>query len=534
MKTHQIGQFDHLGTFGIAGALVPSREAGDLLDARLQLEVIEEMLREGEPAGRSLAELREPDLGRVNYTEEVRAGIEAIWRPIVDRPLELPPPRLLERLNIAWSKAEKVIGGEALPKSAQIFADRALKKARIIEEEAERLAAEQGLPAASKWLEGRKVECDALHKIRAQELVGYGNRKKRQSDALDETKEDWTRLLGEEEFDPKGVARRFLLLAGGLLIIAVGLWILSIPINSLGGLAGAALFFLLAFLAARPIFLHLRRSSRIERTAGKLSVGYKSLSLLGLDERAKRQEMEYCLTLRTHIARIQQGGQERMGLLEGRKGELASRRDAAQTALRIGAPTIRPLLWEGAMEEWYQRGRAYAPLGEWKSRIVSLNQPPAWEAIDREARSSISFLREIRAEEELYRIYPAKEDRMAFLQTLREAAIGRNPGEAFLSLNFAETGGRAPQAYLLVEIEDPENSKLAKEINQEWGGAGVGVAIVQASDPAEIVLCGLVYGYPLAAIKEWEEVEASFARVKEKEGEAIYPVLFPKKDEGNT
>ncbi len=527
MKT---ATFNHLTAFAIAGAVVPAREAESFLAARLQLEVGEEVLEEKEPGGPSLVELREPDLGRVNYAEKVRGGVEAIWRPVVEDSLEIPPSQLLERLNTVWSKAEQEISGEALDHAAQIFAERARKKAEIVEGEAARLAAERGIPAAVKWLEVRKVECDALRKLRGQELARDTHRKKRQADTLEEIKEEWARLLGEEEWDPKDVAKRFLMLAGGVLLAGVVLWLLSLPVNSLGGLIGMTLTVLLTLHTARPIFHRLRRSRRLTRVAGKLSTGYKSLSLFGLGEATKRQEAEYYALLRSHIARIQEACEGRIALVEAWREQLKSRRDAFQVALFQGPPTIRPLLREGALEEWYRLGRSQAPLTEWKRRFACLKREPGWIEMDREAREALSFLKEVRAEEELYRIYPAKEDRMAFLQTLHEAAIGRTPGEAFLSLDFAATGGRSPQVHLLVEVEDPEHSELAKEINAEWGGAGVGVTIVQTSDPAEITLYGLVYGYPLGAIKEWDSVEASFAKVKEKEGEAIYPVLFP--DEG--
>ena len=99
-------------------------------------------------------------------------------------------------------------------------------------------------------------------------------------------------------------------------------------------------------------------------------------------------------------------------------------------------------------------------------------------------------------------------------------------GEAFLSLDFAATGS-SPEVYLMVEIFEPENSKLAKEITNAWGDTGMGLSIIPGSNPAEITLVGLIYGFPLEAIKEWEDVEISFNKIYSIEGEAIYPFLVP-------
>jgi hypothetical protein len=116
---------------------------------------------------------------------------------------------------------------------------------------------------------------------------------------------------------------------------------------------------------------------------------------------------------------------------------------------------------------------------------------------------------------------------LLFLQSLRDAAIGPTPGEAFLALDFATNAGKPPQVHLLVEVEDPQTSALAQELLNEWAGAGVGVTIDRASDPTALTLIGLVYGYTLEAQKGWERIEAAFATVREREGQGIYPVLFP-------
>ena len=147
--------------------------------------------------------------------------------------------------------------------------------------------------------------------------------------------------------------------------------------------------------------------------------------------------------------------------------------------------------------------------------------------MERDARQAFAFLRAARAEAELERLYPQKVDRLLFLQSLRDAAIGPTPGEAFLALDFAANAGKPPQVHLLVEVEDPQTSTLAQEILQAWGGAGVGVTIDQAADPSALTLTGLVYGYALEAQKGWDNIEAAFATVKDREGQGIFPVLFP-------
>jgi hypothetical protein len=117
------------------------------------------------------------------------------------------------------------------------------------------------------------------------------------------------------------------------------------------------------------------------------------------------------------------------------------------------------------------------------------------------------------------------------LERLRDAAIGPTPGEAFLALDFAANAGKPPQVHLLIEVEDPQTSALAQELQREWAGAGVGVTIDRAADPTVLTLIGLVYGYALEAQKGWENIEAAYVTVKEREGDGIYPVLFPKPTE---
>jgi hypothetical protein len=106
-------------------------------------------------------------------------------------------------------------------------------------------------------------------------------------------------------------------------------------------------------------------------------------------------------------------------------------------------------------------------------------------------------------------------------------AAGPTPGEAFLALDFAANAGKPPQVHLLVEVEDPQTSALAQEILQAWAGAGVGITIARAAEPTALTLIGLVYGYALEAQKGWEDIEAAFTTVQAREGQGIYPVLFP-------
>ena len=170
--------FDHLITFGIAGVQVPARKLEALLATRTQLEVLESALDEAEPVGPSLAETREPDLGKVNYAETVRGEVLSLWQPFVEDPDAIPPTQLLARLDATWGAAEQKLGDAVQTQAAQLFTDRAQRKAALLAEDASRLAAEQGLPATVRWLETLKATCTATRQRLGRELAAYAERKK--------------------------------------------------------------------------------------------------------------------------------------------------------------------------------------------------------------------------------------------------------------------------------------------------------------------------------------------------------------------
>lgn len=525
--------FNHLSTFSIAGAEVPVKKVEAILSARLQLEALENALKEADNGheGTSLSGLREPDLSHVNYLDKVRGSIQAIWQPLMEGITEISPSHFLERLNLAWCASEKKLGDEIQTTAKEIFNKRAGMKAEIIEREAFSLATERGIPAAIRWLDARKSECGETRKILEEELQRYKTRKKKQEKEIESLKEEWTKILGTDLIGtgPKGVARNFLFLAAFVLLIGVCLWFLSIPFNSLIGVAGAVIVILLGLKIAKPLFSQLRYSRGKKITATKLSCAYKSTSLFGLDEMVKRLELEYFgETLRSHIIELKEAFERKLSQLKVKKEDLLAYSQGIKDSLFTAPPTIRILLKQETIEEWYKQGKTRLSIINWIREMVSPKSNPGWEEIEREAHEVFGFLKSLKAEEVLYECYPDKETRMAFLQTLREAAIGRSIGEAFLSLDFSETEGKSPEVWLIIEIADPEHSNLVKEIEGAWGcNAIIGFSKVQSSDPSVISMTGLVYGFNIKAIKEWEDVEVSFEQIRERDGIAIYPVLFP-------
>ncbi|MBI3911528.1 MAG: hypothetical protein HY320_11425 [Armatimonadetes bacterium] len=519
--------FDHLITFGIAGVQVPARKLEALLATRAQLEVLESALDEAEPVGPSLAETREPDLGKINYADTVRGEVLSLWQPLVENPDAIPPTQLLARLDTTWTAAEQKLGDAVQTRAAQLFTDRAQRKAELLAADATRLATEQGLPATVRWLETLKAACTATRQRLGRDLATYAGRTQRHQEALGQRKEDWLTLLSSEAEEVGEVARRFLLLAGSVLLAGVALWLLDIPATSLVGLVTLVVFVLLALRTARPLWRRLRLTRRTTVIAAALVMAYRTASLRNLDEMAKRLEVDYPETLRQHLEQLQTAYEARLARTEARCTELSGRREALQATLFEAPPTIRVLLHEAMLTAWYRQGMAQVPRREWRQQLAGLQAAPAWDAMERDARQAFAFLRAVRAEAEISRLYPQKADRLLFLQNLRDAAIGPTPGEAFLALDFAANAGKPPQVHLLVEVEDPQTSALAQEILQAWGGAGVGVTIDQAADPTALTLIGLVYGYALEAQKGWEDIEAAFATVQAREGQSIYPVLFP-------
>lgn len=526
MPTETPETFDHLITFGIAGLKVPARQLEALLATQAQLEVLEAAVDEAEPVGPSLAETREPDLAKVNYADAVRGEVVGLWQPLVETPDAIPATQLLARLDATWHAAEQKIGDVVQTQAAQLFTDRAQRKAALLAEDASRLAAEQGLHATVRWLDTLKATCTATRQRLGRELATYTERKKRQDEALGQRKEDWLTLLSHEAEELGAVARWFLVLAGCVLLASMALWFLDIAATSPVGLVTLVLFVLLALRTARPLWRRLRLTRRTTVTAAALVMAYRTASLRNLDAMAKRLEVDYPETLRQHLEQLQAAYQERLAHIQARCTALRERRAALQATLFEAPPTIRVLLHEATAEAWYRQGLAQVPRRQWRQQLADL-AVPAWDAMERDARQAFAFLRAVRAEAELYRLYPQQADRLQFLQPLRDAAIGPTPGEAFLALDFAANAGKPPQVHLLIEVEDPQTSALAQEILQEWGGAGVGVTVVQAADPTALSLIGLVYGYTLEAQKGWDDIEAAFATVKDREGQGIFPVLFP-------
>lgn len=527
MPTETPETFDHLITFGIAGLKVPARQLEVLLATQAQLEVLETAVDEVEPVGPSLAETREPDLAKVNYADAVRGVVMSLWQPLVEDPDAIPATQLLARLDTTWGAAEQKLGDAVQTQAAQLFTDRAQRKAALLAEDASRLAAEQGLHATVRWLETLKATCTATRQRLGRELATYTERKKRQDEALGQRKEDWLTLLSNEAEELGAVARRFLVLAGCVLLASMALWYMDIAATSPVGLVPLVLFVLLALRTARPLWRRLRLTRRTTVTAAALVMAYRTASLRNLDAMAKRLEVDYPETLRQHLEQLQAAYQARLAHTQARCTALRERRAALQATLFEAPPTILVLLHEATAEAWYRQGLAQVPRRQWRQQLADLQTAPGWDAMERDARQAFAFLRGVRAEAELYRRYPQQAERLQFLQNLRDAAIGPTPGEAFLALDFAANAGKPPQVHLLIEVEDPQTSALAQEILQEWGGAGVAVTVVQAADPTALSLIGLVYGYTLEAQKGWDDIEAAFATVQDREGQGIFPVLFP-------
>ncbi len=306
--------FNHLMSFGVAGAQVPIRKIQLLLATRAQLEALEAVLREGEPTAPSLGETREPDLAKVNYTEVVRGDVWGLWQPLVETPEHVPPVQLLERLDSTWKTAEQKLGEDVQGKAAALFTERSQGKAQILAAEASRLAVEQGVPATLRWLETLKQECTEARRRSGRELNTYAGHKKRQLEDLKKHKEAWVALLSSDTEELGEIARRLLLLASGVLLTGCILWFLNIAATSIVGLGIGVLCAFLAWRTTQPLFRRLRLSKRITRAAAQLALAYRASSLASLDEMVKRLEMEYPETLREHIEHLQDAYRRRLSL----------------------------------------------------------------------------------------------------------------------------------------------------------------------------------------------------------------------------
>ena len=317
-------------------------------------------------------------------------------------------------------------------------------------------------------------------------------------------------------------------MAGIVFLIGLGLWILSIPVNSILGVAGGIIAVLIALKISWPLFKHISISGKKRLLSTRLASSYKSISLFGLDELTKRLELEYYAdSLPARINGIISAYQERYASLERKREELTRQMKGLQASLHDASATIRTIVRESASIEWYEQGKLQAPKDAWIQRLCSVEADPSWDEISEETRIPFDFLREISVEEEIFKLYREKDERLGFLMSLREAAIGRTPGEALLSIDFSLTGERPMENHLIVEIADPEHSKLAKEIQSAWGDTGVGLSVVPSTDPSSISFIGIVYGFPLEAIKEFDTSLNAFEQAKKSEGRAIYPVLYP-------
>jgi hypothetical protein len=523
--------FQHLSSFGISGATVPAKKIEALLSTQLQTDVLDEILRESKPEGLSLHELREPDLGKVNYAEKVRGGIQGLWQPLVEDPSEVPSPQLLERLNLTWAIAEKRIGDEVQKETRAIFHERAEGKATIIRERAHREAMEKGIPATIGWLQGLKEECSRTAKLLGQDVLRYEKRKEKQKAGIEEIKENWNDFLSksaEGSAEPQHVAKNFLVMAGIVLLAGLLLWLLSIPVNSLLGVAGAVIAVLVALKISWPLFRHLGLSRTRKLLSARLASGYKTISLSSLDEVTKRLELEYFAeNLPANIDKVISAYQERHASLEKKRESLNARKKSLQASLHVSSATVRTIVRESGLGEWYEQGKLQAPRDAWMSALSSVEAEPSWEEISEKARKPFEFLQMVKAEDEIFRLYQDKEERLGFLTSLREAAIGRTPGEPLLSIDFSLAGERPMENHLIVEIADPEHSELAREIQSAWGDAGVGLSVVSSGEASFISFIGIVYGFPFQAIRDYDSALTAFTRAKEEEGRAIYPVLYP-------
>lgn len=527
--------FQHLSSFGISGVVVPRKKIEALLSTQLQTDVLDEVLKDSKPEGPSLHELREPDLAKVNYTEKIRGGIQSLWQPLVEDPADVPPPQLLERLNHTWTAAEKRIGEEAQKDSRDIFRERAAGKAEIIRERAHREAIEKGIPAAIGWLQGLRQECARAAKTLGQEVLRFEKRKEKQKAAIEESKENWNDLLSkaaERSAEPHHVAWNFLIMAGVVLLAGLLLWLLSIPINSVLGVAGAVVAILVALKISWPLFRYLGSSRTRKLLSARLISSYKAMSLSSLDELTKRLELEYYSdNLPANIDKIIGAYQERRASLESKRESLNAGGKVLQASLHTASATVRTIVRESGLSEWYAQGKLQAPRDAWISVLCSVDAEPSWEEISEQAHISFEFLQRVKVEDEIFRLYKEKEERLGFLISLREAAIGRTPGEPLLSIDFSLVGERPMENHLILEISDPEHSTLAKEIQSAWGDAGVGLSIVPSGEASALSFIGIVYGFPFEAIKDYDSAFAAFTRAKEEEGRAIYPVLYPKAGE---
>jgi len=521
-------KFRHLSSFQLAGTEIPVRKLMPLLASKLLGNILRDLLKQENIEGLTLTGLSEPYIEKINYLEKTRGIVQQTWDHIIDNLSEIPHPQLLVKLGYSWSNAQKNIA-IAKENAIDAFKERANAKAEVIEEEVSAISMEKGIPSAINWLNDRKKECEDARKALDDELNKIARRKQKQKEEIELNKEDWNNLLVEwSDSNDHNAPRNFLFLGGTILVVGSIIWFLNIPITSLIGIVTITVAALLGLNFARPVFREIIISKKLSRRAYKLATIYKFLSILELDEGLKGQEAEYYgVILKSLINDIENKAKTRMAYLEEKKEKVMKDNEEIEEKLYESLPTIRPLMTDNAVEKWYESGKNTTPITtSWKKVLVSLKEEPRWDDVYLQAEEVYSFLKNTKAEDELYLKYQEKQERMEFLNTLKEAAIGRTPGEAFLSLDISRSA-QEPEVSLLVEIYDPEQSKLKEEIEEAWGNTAVGLSIVPGKNPSEITMVGLVYGFPLEAISESDIVKNSFDVVYVQEGESIYPVLTP-------
>jgi antitoxin component of RelBE/YafQ-DinJ toxin-antitoxin module len=528
-----IKKFTDFASFGISEARIPIKEVKTYHANKLQLESLKKIISDRQGAGPSLAALREPDLSRVNYMMQVRGGVEAIWRQLFSSFEDIPAPHLLDYLDRAWIKAQQQIDETAQKEARQIFRERAIKKIEIIKGEAKKLAAEKGIPFVLRWLDSLKGTCDLIREKTAKEQSQYGEQKKKQKKELDELKKEWVKLLGREQGDLAHVARRFLFLAAFTALAGFIIWLFNISLGSFLGTIGILAFILLFLWISRPLIRQLLLSRKFASLSHKLTSGYRVLSFSSLDELAKRIESEYWEELRSHIESVEQEYRQRIIDLKKREEDLEKNLEEVQGCITKNEPTVRRLFTADDLKIWYEQGftHALAILPKWAEKMADLNEAISWQSFDSQALECFDFLETLSAETQLYRHYPDKDERMKYLHSLREAILGTTEAEAFASLDLSSTAGR-PEVHLLIGINDPQNSRLARELHEAWGNTGVGLVITE-SVPHAITMISLISGFPFTALQEYPDVESAFEKIKAKEGKGIYPVLFAEDMEGS-
>ena len=106
------------------------------------------------------------------------------------------------------------------------------------------------------------------------------------------------------------------------------------------------------------------------------------MSLFGLDELAKRLEMEYYAdNLPVNIDKIITAYQDRHAALERTRETLKSRMKVLQASLHAASVTTRIIVRDSALTDWYVQGKLQAPRDTWVNALCSIDVDPSWEEI---------------------------------------------------------------------------------------------------------------------------------------------------------